>query len=30
MDPHGRFVKPLNESDSPAKLAAQVRAAMAA
>ena len=28
MDPHGRFVKPLNETDPPSTLAAQVRSAM--
>ena len=30
MDPQGRFVKPLDESQGPASLAAQIRAAMAA
>ena len=30
MDPQGRFVKPLNETDTPAGLAGQIRAAMGA
>ena len=30
MDPRGRFVKPLQETDPPAALAAQIRAAMKA
>ena len=30
MDPRGSFVKPLEETDPPATLAAQIRAAMKA
>ena len=30
MDPRGRFVKPLSETDTPASLAGQIKAAMGA
>ncbi len=30
MDPHGQFVKPLNETDPPARIAGEIRASMGA